>query len=173
MFDQRHVCATTGWIGSTQVLSLYIEDGVRSVTRTLSDGPPTIHTPGGRDHYIKGWVQRRTNRMVFYGVQVNNSSNIGLREYFPHLTRVKDVICFSRPLYTLIILTLAFLMFRSYYFSKEKSLSTGAPSSGLVLLRRYETPPNVWEKIGSRVQLTLPTYRSCLYSCQHVCHSIG
>ena len=102
-----------------------------------------LHTPGGWDHYIKGWVQRRTNRMWYYGIHVNNSLNIGLRESFPHLTRFKDVICFSRPFYTLIILTLTFVMFRSYYLSKEKSLSTGAPSSELVLLRRYENPPNI------------------------------
>ena len=73
-----------------------------------------------------------------------------MREQFPHLTRFKDVICFSRPLYTLINLTLTSVMLRSYYFSKETSLSTGAPSSG--------TEPNRTEPVFE-LNLTLSEKR--------------
>ena len=172
MFDKRHVCATTGWSGSTQVLSLYAEERLRSVTPTLSDGPPTTYTWWAGPLY-KGVGPKENQPNGVLWCTGKQQLKHRIEGIIPNLTRFKDAICFSQPLYTLIILTLTFVMFKSYYLSKEKSLSTGAPSSGLVLLRRYENPPNIWEKIGSWVQLTLTTYRSCLYSCEYVCHSIG
>ena len=113
----------------------------------------TLHIPGGRDHYIKGWVQRTTNRMMFYGTRVNNSSNIGF-----HLTsaRIKDIICLSRLLYTRIILTLSFLMLRSYFWVKREVCQYWrALFRTIVLFRRYGKHPN---------ESKLATYRSCLSS---------
>ena len=43
-----------------------------------------IHTPGGRDHYIKGWLQRRTKRM-----RLLNAQHVSQRDY--HQVRI------SRP----------------------------------------------------------------------------
>ena len=61
-----------------------------------------IHLPGGRDHYIKGWAQRRTNRMVFYGAHIKKRSTHGLGAYsqFHWISaRVTGNTCLSRPIY--------------------------------------------------------------------------
>ena len=89
-----------------------------------------IHTPGGRDHYIKGWVQRRTERMVFYGAQINNRSTHGLggiiRNFIGYQLELKVILVYL-DLCTFIILTLAFLIFILYYFCQRRSPSPQRP----------------------------------------------
>ena len=77
-------------------------DGSRSVFRHFQTDLP-IHTPGGQEDYIKGWLQRRTKRMVFfYGAHVKNRSThiLGHNSQF-HWTSagVKGNTCLSQPLY--------------------------------------------------------------------------
>ena len=86
----------------------------------LTDLP--IHTHGGWDHYIKGWVQRRTKGMVFLWCtcqeQFNPQFGDIIRNFIGHQLEL-NVVLVSPDLCTCIILTLAFLMFICYYFGQR------------------------------------------------------
>ena len=89
-----------------------------------------IHTPGGRDHYIKGWLQRRTDRMVFLWCtcqeQFNPHFRDIIRNFIGHQLELHVILVYLDRC-TFIILTLAFLMFISYYFGQSLSHSPRRP----------------------------------------------
>ena len=75
-----------------------------------------IHLVGGTMHYIKGWVQRRTDRMVFLWCTCQEHFTPEIRgiihNFIGHQLELKVILLYLN-LCTIIILTLVFLMFRS------------------------------------------------------------
>ena len=94
-----------------------------------------IHTPGGWGHYIKGWLQRRTDRMVFFMVHMSRTVQPTVwghnSQFYWTSARVKCSTCFSRPMH-LYYSHLSVLNVHMLLFWPKKSLTT-APSSGLYI----------------------------------------
>ena len=74
-----------------------------------------IQTSIGRHHYIKGWLQRRTNRMVCLWCTCQEHFNPHhrgiIRNFIGHQLELKVLFVYLN-LCTIIILTLVFLMFQ-------------------------------------------------------------
>ena len=75
-----------------------------------------IHIPGRRDHYIKGWLQRSPERMVFLWCTCQEHFNPQIsgiiHNSIGHQLKLKVILVYLN-LCTIIILTLVFLMFIS------------------------------------------------------------
>ena len=86
--------------GSETVRFMEMDPGL-SFRHFQTDLP--IHIPGGWDQYIKGWVQRRTERMVFLWCTCQEQINPrfgGHNSQFHWISaRVKGNTCLSRPMY--------------------------------------------------------------------------
>ena len=131
MFDQRHVCVTTGRSGPTQAPNLYVtwrwNPGL-SFRHFQTDLPK--HISGGQNHYIKGWLQRRTKQMAFlwclYQEQINPQFGGIIRNFIGYQLKLKVILIYL-DLCTFIIHTLAFLISILYYFCQRRSPSPQRP----------------------------------------------